>query len=745
MTTTTRRPPDQASQASEGRDVWLVVRRLLVVGSASLAAVALLLVLAAWLALTIEWEPPDPAALSGPTEFVTADGTVLARFDSEVDRRIVPLAEMSPHIRDAVVALEDARFYEHDGVDPLSLLRAIATNVRTGGIRQGGSTLTQQYVKNAFTGSDRTITRKVREAVISIALERNVSKDEILERYLNTVYFGEGAYGVEAAALTYFGKPAAELTLAEAATLAQLLPAPSVRNPREDPDGAEQRRNAALDRMAQLGMISGSDAEAAQEIPVEVQPRRARSFRTPYFVEYVRRQVEAAYGKQALLTGALRIETTIDLEAQEQLDAAVAAELYEQDDSGVVAGAAAVDPKTGAILAIHGGPGFEEQQLDLGTQLAIRQPGSTFKPFAFVAALEQGMDPDTTVPAPRTIEEAAGCGTFKKPVGNASGRGFGQLGLDDALANSVNTAMVHVGCEVGPERVRDVADRLGVRNELTEEPLIAIGGVAKGPSPLDMASAFATLANDGVHCPAHAIARVIGPDGEELELPSEIVLGTGRPRAHGVEELEQLLPAGVEDDDREDGCYRVMTPDVARYTTQVLERVVAETTGRRADIGRPQAGKTGTTNDETDAWFVGYTPALSLAVWVGDPAEPRPLRDVAGFGKVQGGTIPAEIWRYAAKRILADVDPTDFLEPGETAAEEDEVQVAPPRTRRSPEAPSPSVTPTEQPSDQPTSPSSPQPEPSPSGTEDDDGGPFDPGGGGDDDGGDDDCLLPIGC
>ena len=732
MTTLTERPDTTTSPPDEGPDGWLLVRRVTIVGLSSLAAVALLVVFLAWLALQIDWEVPDPGALSGPTELVSADGTVIARFDSEVDRRIVSLDQMSPHIKDAVVALEDARFYEHEGVDPLSLLRAVVTNLRTGDIRQGGSTLTQQYVKNAFTGAEQTITRKVREAVISIALEKNATKDQILERYLNTVYFGEGAYGVEAAALTYFGKPAAKLSLAESATLAQLLPAPSLRNPRADPGLAEERRNDALERMADLGMISRSEASAAKEDPLEVQPRKGRSFRAPYFVEYVRRQIVATYGRQALLTGALRVETTLDLAAQKQLDAAVAEHLYEKDDTGVAAGAVAVDPTTGAILAIHGGPSFQEQQLDLGTQLSIRQPGSTFKPFAFIAALEDGVEPDDRYPAPETVTEAEGCGTFKKPVGNAAGRGYGELPLDDALANSVNTVMVQVGCEAGPADVRDVADRLGVRNELTDEPLIAIGGVAKGPSPLDMASAFGTLANDGVHCPAHAIARVLGPDGKEIERPQEVVLSTGRPRAHGEDELAELFPGGFETEEVEGRCYRTVDPDITRTTTAVLERVVDETTGRRADIGRPQAGKTGTTNDEADAWFAGYTPALSLAIWVGDPSEPRPLHDVAGFSKVQGGTIPALIWRSAAAEILADVDPTDFLEPGESSDEE-RVRVAPARPRSSP-TPKPSPTPTPSPS--PTS----QPSPSPSESETDDG-PLD--GGGDDD--DDDCIPLVSC
>ncbi len=256
----------------------LVLKRVLWVGTSSLVAVTAIVVFFAWLALQVEWRVPDPGALSGPTEVFARDGTVLARFTSEVDRRVVPLDEVSPHVVDAVVANEDERFYEHGGVDPLSLLRAVVTNVRTGGIAQGGSTLTQQYVKNAFVGSERTLLRKVREAVISIQLERDLTKREILERYLNTVYFGEGAYGVEAASLTYFGVHAAELSAAQGATLAQLLPAPSARNPRVDPTGADERADAVLRKMVRLGV-----------------PRRGRARRRPVAgrVEVLPRQPES--------------------------------------------------------------------------------------------------------------------------------------------------------------------------------------------------------------------------------------------------------------------------------------------------------------------------------------------------------------------------------------------------------------------------------------------------------------------
>ena len=665
-------------------------------------AVAALLFFFAWVALHVPWQVPDRAAVTGPTVVLDRDGNELARFTAQVDRRVVELDQVSRAARDAVIASEDTRFYEHTGVDPWSLLRAVVSNVRTGGIAQGGSTLTQQYVKNAYLSPEQTITRKVREAVISIALERQMSKQEILESYLNEVYFGEFAWGIEAAALTYFGVPAAKLDAGQGATLAQLLPAPSVRNPRADPAGARQRRDRVLDTMASLGMISPRVAAREKAEPLGLAPPPSArdddepDTSIPVFVEYVRRQLVAAYGEEAVLTGAMQVTTTVDREAQQALEAAVAQHLPPESAGPVEAAAVALDPATGAILAIHPGRGYgPDSAIDLATQYRP-VAASTFKPFVYLAALQDGMLPTDVYPAPAAVRPddcppaPDGTNPFKRAVANAGGVGYGQTTLDDALANSINTVFVQLGCDVGPARVVETADWLGVRTPLEPAPLVSIGNPPLGPTVLDMASAFGTLANDGVHCPAHAIRSIRDRDGERIRRPNEVVLALESrqvPRRHGARRRAER-PAALQA--RDDGrCYGVADPDLVRTTTQALQRVVSETTGRRADIGRPQAGKTGTADDETFAWFAGYTPDLALVVQVSDPLRDtarvaagevrQPMRDIAGFSRVQGGTIPALIWQSAASAILADVPPRGFPEPGQLV-EEGSV-VGPPRPK----------------------------------------------------------------
>ncbi len=717
----------------------LVGRVLLVLGS-SVLSVTILGLLFAWIALRVPWTVPAPQDLAAPSEVLARDGTVLARFTGEVDRRPVGLARVSRAARDAVVAAEDERFYSHRGVDPLALMRAVVANVRTGGIAQGGSTLTQQYVKKAFVGSERTLMRKVREAVISLRLERQRSKQHILERYLNTVYFGEGAHGIEAAALTYYDKPAARLTPAEGAMLAQLLPAPSERNPRVDPTGARQRRDRVLDAMERLGMITAGQAAAARSTPVHATERRPRDVTAPYFVEYVRKQLVDAYGRRRLLTGGLTVRTTLDLRVHRQLREAVRDQLLEAlpEGSDVDAGVAAVDPATGDVLGIYGGRSYQRRQFDNATQLHVRQAGSGFKPFVYATALREGIGPDERYPAPAAVRPTDcppgpdGSNPFREPVSNASGAGYGSLPLQRALELSVNTVFVQVGCDVGPRDVVTTARRMGVRNVLEPTADISIGGGPAGPSPLDMASAFGTLANDGRSCPARSVLSVTTPDGRELDPPVE------HTTAPGTASRPRPLPADLLST-REDGlagqdrgrCRQVIDRQTARHTTAALRTVVAETTATRARIDRPQAGKTGTTDDQADAWFTGYTPDLSVSVWMGHTTDDRPLEDVAGFGRVYGGTVPALIWRDAAHDVLAGTPPSEFPEPGALSGTRS--VVGPARQRPEP-PPSPSPTPT---TPAPTTPPTTAPPATPTpGTTDEP--PDDP-----DEG--EDCLLGLGC
>ena len=652
--------------------------RVLWVGLSSVLGVGTVGAIVVWAAFTIPWDVPEPPPLSGPSVVTAADGTEIARFTTQVDRTPVRLSRVSQAAQDAIVASEDAKFYEHPGVDALALVRAVWVNVRTGSINQGGSTLTQQYVKNAFVGDDVTLQRKVEEAVLAISLERRLSKDEILEEYLNTAYFGEGASGIEAAAVTYFGVPASELTLAQGATLAQLLPAPSVRNPVKDPDGARARRDALLDRMEATGFATPAEVSAAKASDLGLVERTRAPSPYPYVVQHVRRLLTEAYGEEQVLTGALRVRTTIQPDAMAALEAAVEAQLPLQENRpGVDAGAMAVDPDTGNVLAWYGGRDHATSQFDLAMQ-ARRRPGSTFKPIAYLAALEAGETPQSVYPAPSAYREGQLCDPGWGPA-NAGGTAYGSLPLREGLYRSVNTVFAKVGCDVGAETLATTAARLGVRSELTESPQLAIGGFGSNATVADMAQAYATFANDGLQCPLRTILEVRGRNGRLLDPPVE-TSSQGVPRPPSDEVLATRTD-DLEAGDR-DGCHQVADVDDVRRVTDALEVVVAETTGRRADIGRPQAGKTGTTDDEVDAWFAGYTPDLALVVRIGDEVE-DPLTDIEGFRRVQGGTIPALIWHDAASVLLEGVAERRFAEPGEV----EEVRI--PATPRSP-SPSPS-------------------------------------------------------
>jgi penicillin-binding protein 1A len=643
--------------------VGLLARRAVVAFLGAGVTVVGLLVLVATIALRVDWDVPEPQALRGPTVLLDTEGEVLARFTAEVDRQVVTLDDVAPVVLDAVVAAEDARFYEHDGVDPLSLVRAVVSNVRTGGISQGGSTLTQQYVKNAFVGDDQTLMRKVREAVVAIALERSTSKEEILERYLNAVAFGEGAEGIEAAARTYFGVAAAELDAAQAATLAQALPAPSVRNPRSDPEGAQARRDVLLTRMEELGSLTSAEAEAAQAAPLEVAPRPRIATEAPAFVGYVRRQIEHIYGPDAVLTGALTVRTTYDPGVQAALDEAIAEILPAEEAGDAKAAAVAIDPRSGAILAIHAGRDHQLGDLDLAT-MTRRQNGSAFKPFVLAAALEEELvTPTSTRPSPGTVTVRDCADHDGAPITVRGGPG-GSLTVHEALIRSTNTTYQLLGCELGGPRIVEQARRLGVASEVGTEAAVALGGSSFGASVLDMASAFGTLANDGLLCPARSIAAVRDIEGTRLEDPAEVVVVPGQPRTPRRPDPEELDERPDELRDRDaDGCHAAVDARVAREVTAALQGVVERGTGRAADIGRPQGGKTGTTTDAKDAWFVGVTPELSLAVWIGDPGddgEVSPLSDLLGLSEVTGGSLPAAIWARAAAAVLADVEPVPF-------------------------------------------------------------------------------------
>ncbi len=583
------------------------------------------LALFAFLWFTVEL-PEDPPELQSAV-LVAEDGRELAVLSQEGQRFIVPLDEVNPVVVDALLSAEDRRFYEHGGVDPIGIARAVVSNVRSSGT-QGGSTLTQQLVKNEYLTNERSLWRKAREAVLSVKLERSEDKDQILERYLNTVYFGRGAYGIEAAARAYFDSSAAELGLEQASLLIGLLRSPETADPVEDMDEAVARRENVLADMVANDAITQAEADDAAAQPITVNDRTAPAPPTsglaPHFVEWVRQQTVAAVGEDALYGRGLRVVTTLDLDAQRAAEAAVAEVLT--DPAGPQAALVALDDD-GAIRAHVGGRDYDALQVDLARGVdgggSGRQPGSTFKAFVLQAALDGGATLADPYPGPPQIDVDVGGTPF--PVENYGGEGYGDLTLAEATARSVNTVYAQLLALVGPAAVADAAEAAGIDAELDLVPSLALG--VEEVSPQDLASAFLTFANDGTRVEPYAIERIEDGDGNVLWEPDR--------------------PEPEED---------AVDPGVSRTVTEALRGVIDHGTGTAADIGRPAAGKTGTTQDNIDAWFAGYVPGYAAVVWMGHP-EPTPMDGVTGGG------MPAEIWQRFMAAVMEGRDVEDFPDP----------------------------------------------------------------------------------
>jgi penicillin-binding protein 1A len=616
---------------------------------------------------------PKPPALPQTTYVYDRDGHLITTLHAGVNRTEVPLSKISDYLKEAVIALEDRDFYRESGVNFSAIARAALVNLRTGRVEQGGSTITQQYVKNVYTGGQRTISRKIKEAILAQKLSRTLTKDQILDKYLNSVYFGRGAYGAEAAALTYFGIHASKLSVRQAALLAGLVRAPASYDPFRYPKVARSRRDAALQAMADQGYITPEAARKNTSKPLRV--KKAGSAATPaaYFMDYVRRALQAKYGYSGTFTGGLRVTTTLDRDMQRAAESAIASHLRTPGDPS--AALVAIDPRSGEIRALVGGRDFTRAKFNLATQ-AHRQTGSAFKPFTFVAALEQRIDPHAvmtgpphlTIPDPRCRDPKKG----DWQVSNYADESAGTMPLLSALAHSVNTIFAQLVVGVGPDNVVDVAHRMGVKSRLSDVCSITLG--SQPVTPLEMTSAYATLAARGVRHSPHAVREVKDPNGKVV----------GRPGTTGKRALER---------------------NVADLATFALQGVIRGGTGTAANIGRPAAGKTGTAQNFQDAWFCGYVPQLVTCVWMGYPkTEDRSMQNVEGFAHVFGGSLPAMIWHDFMLKALKGSPVLDFAPPDFTGFDQQPERVIPlPRPSPSPPIciPNPSCSPGPSPSPSP--------------------------------------------
>ena len=596
---------------------------------------------------------PRPKLQAQPSIVYDAAGNVIGEFrEFDLTLQMTP-EDVPPVLKDAVVASEDASFWEHRGFDAEGLARAALANYREGTTVQGGSTITQQLVRERYLSRDRTVERKLNEIILATRFERDLTaelgderaaKEQILFEYLDTVYFGGGAYGVAAAAETYFRKPVSSLTLSESATLAQLIPAPSKYGPRDNVVVAEQRRRNVLKQMLDLGMITQEKFDEAYDqvlwyAPLGTPPGPATVFHPPpqtttgthpYFLDYVRVYVTERYGTEVLYRGGLQIHTTIDPRLQDLAHQAV--------DQGLAGTAApvemslvSVEPATGFVKALIGGRDFNASQVNLALGgVTGMQPGSAFKAFTTAKALEEGYRPDTLVDAPGVLY-VPGCGGRCAINGGAGG----PITLRQAVTNSVNTFFYNLIGELGPNNVAELANRLGVtRITLDKEYTQGLTLGQNEVSPMDMAAGFSVFANHGVKADVTPIMWAERPDGTMLE--------------------DNRGPRGV----------RVLNAAVADTTTDLLRGPVESGTGTRAAFGRPAAGKTGTAQNSWAAWFVGFTPQLSTAVWLGHSDTLRPLRNIGGFGTIYGGTVPALTWRRFMEPAHEGLPVVDFPAPG---------------------------------------------------------------------------------
>ena len=628
-------------RAARTARAFATIGTAIVVGGTVIGGAAALLVpvggLVARDSVTIELPEPELPPLVVRSVVYDAGGAPMAVLHDGVNRVAVKLADVPPVLIDAVLTTEDRDFYRHDGIDWRGIGRALATNLDAGAVRQGGSTITQQLVKNTmFDDPDRRLSRKVREAVLAVGLERRYTKDEILERYLNTIYLGHGAYGVGAAVERYFGKSLADVTLPEAALLAGLIANPEGRDPIDRPGDAVRARGNVLDGMLDAGEITEAEADFSRVVPLPraLAPLPASPEYDPFVEEVKRRllrdeRLGATYDERYrhVFEGGLRIYTTYDPDLQNAAELAVRSNL--PADVPYTATLVALENETGAVRAMVAGTSVAHAGFNLATQGA-RQTGSAFKAFTLAAALEAGYSPDDRVNASGTCEFDMGENAPEWKVENYDGRSQGNLTLWEAIARSSNCAFARVALSLGAEKIVDLAHRAGIESPLEAVPSITLG--TQTVSPLEMTSAFSTFAADGMRHPPRFLDRVETADGDLLF---------------------EDRPAPT----------RALDAEIARTVTAMLEGVIDNGTATRADLGRPAAGKTGTNQQYRDAWFVGYTPQVTAGVWIGNADAQVPIT-IRGT-RVTGGSYPATIWHDFMEAAHDGRPELDFVAPDE--------------------------------------------------------------------------------
>lgn len=562
-----------------------------------------------------------PAASS---QIFDAKGKLITTVHSVENRLPVSLTKIPKDLQNAFIAAEDARFYQHIGIDPRGILRAVWSNISDRGVSEGGSTITQQLARNALLSQERTLKRKIQEAFLALQIEQKYSKDEILEMYMNQIYFGQGAYGVQAASQIYFGKKVEDLTLAEAAMIAGLPQSPNYYSPRNNMKAAKERQATVLDQMVKYGYIDQAAAVQAKAKEIKL-ASPAASNRASYFIDYILQQMIDKYGADAVYKEGMMIYTSLDLDMQaaaeramKQLPTSYTEKSGIKQPQGALV---AIEPQTGHIKAMVGGRGND--QFNRAVQ-AERQPGSAFKPFVYLAAIESGMSAAT-----RIDDKAISFGSWSPS--NYDGRFHGTVSMRTALEQSYNVVAVKLANHVGVDKPLYYAQQMGISTLVmsgrTNDRNLAmsLGGLTRGVTPLEIASAFGVLANHGVRVEPVSILKVIDRTGKVLE---------------------QATPKEKQ----------VVSEKSAYILTDMMKGVLTRGTGGAANIGRPAAGKTGTTSENKDAWFVGFTPDLTASVWIGNDNE-------GNLPGITGGDVPAEIWQTFMAEAATKYPARDFARP----------------------------------------------------------------------------------